>query len=191
MRCEATMSSFERWRPSATLRRISAGISVRKKRRRSSRKATSSGVKRKSMAVSSGLVGGRAEGSEAASLLGDPPQQRCGLQALLAGARGELLQPLDDPPGADLVGVEHRAAAPGRPAVAVEPDHVDVAGPGSDALVENARALVDHRVDQALDDLLPRDQPARHAEARRDAGDEPLHLRVRLAGAGALGIEVV
>src|SRR5215210_7804540 len=137
MRCEVTMSSFERWRPSATLRRISAGISVRKKRRRSSRKATPSGVKRRSMDVSSSLVGGRAEGSEAAPLLGDAPQKRCGFQAFFAGARGELLQPRGDPPGADLVGMEHRAAAPGRPAVAVEPDHIDVAGPCGDALVED------------------------------------------------------
>ena len=45
----------------------------------------------------------------------------------------------------DLVGVEHRAAAPDRPAVAVDPDHVDVAGAGGDTLVEDARALVDHR----------------------------------------------
>src|SRR3712207_8554446 len=48
-----------------------------------------------------------------------------------------------------------------------------------------------HRVDQALDDLLLRDRPARHAELRGDLRDQPLHLRVRLAGARALGIDVV
>ena len=40
-------------------------------------------------------------------------------------------------------------------------------GTGGDALLEDPRALVDHREDHALDDLLGRDRPAVDAEPGR------------------------
>ena len=49
---------------------------------------------------------------------------------------------------ADAVGVEHRAAAPGREAVAGQVDDVDVGGAQREALLEDARAFVDQRVDR-------------------------------------------
>src|SRR5689334_13966160 len=51
MRCQRTVSSFDRCRPSTILRRMSSGRLPRMKARTSSRKASSSGVKRRSMTV--------------------------------------------------------------------------------------------------------------------------------------------
>src|ERR1700733_1552378 len=53
----------------------------------------------------------------------------------------------------DCVGIEHRTAAIDRPAVAVDPDDVDVGRALGLALLEDFRALVDHRVDAALEDF--------------------------------------
>ena len=52
------------------------------------------------------------------------------------------------------VGVEHRAAAPGREAVAVDVDHVDVRRPCGDAGRKRARAFVDQRQHGALHNLV-------------------------------------
>src|SRR2546428_8208751 len=57
-----------------------------------------------------------------------------------------------------LVCPEHRAAPVDRPAVAVDPDHVDVARADRELLLEDLRSLVHHRVEQALEDLLVRDR---------------------------------
>src|SRR2546428_6483 len=59
-----------------------------------------------------------------------------------------------------LVRPEHRAAPVDRPAVAVDPDHVDVARADRELLLEDLRSLVHHRVEQALEDLLVRDRAA-------------------------------
>src|SRR5689334_9547687 len=55
---------------------------------------------------------------------------------------------------ADGVGVEHRPAAVAREPVAGEVDHVDVGGAQRVAFLEDLGALVDERVDLALDDLV-------------------------------------
>src|SRR6266850_4146424 len=73
-----------------------------------------------------------------------------GLLGVIRKTVGDVLQP-------DLVGIEHRAAAIDRPAVAIEPDHVDVARTRRDALFEDARALVDHRVHHALQNFVVAD----------------------------------
>src|SRR5262245_37558214 len=70
------------------------------------------------------------------------------------------------------VGPEHRAAAVDRPAVAVDPDHVNVTGPYGDLLLEDLSAFVHHRVEQALQDLLVRDQAACDTELGRDIDDD-------------------
>src|SRR3989442_8432620 len=59
-----------------------------------------------------------------------------------------------------LVRPEHRATPVDRPAVAVDPDHVDVARADRELLLEDLRSLVHHRIEQALEDLLVRDRPA-------------------------------
>src|SRR5712692_10351626 len=71
-----------------------------------------------------------------------------------------LLHPVADGLEPDLVRPEHRAAPVDRPAVAVDPDHVDVARADRELLLEDLRSLVHHRVEQALEDLLVRDRAA-------------------------------
>src|SRR6185312_11221057 len=66
------------------------------------------------------------------------------------GLAAVALQPLDDLRQALDVGPEHRTAAIGGPAVAVEPDEVDVGGPRGDPFLQNLRALVDQRIEAAL-----------------------------------------
>src|ERR1700761_5072410 len=58
MRCEVIMSSRVKPSPSATLSRIGCGISVRKKRRASSRNASSSSVNARSIAATLSLSRG-------------------------------------------------------------------------------------------------------------------------------------
>ena len=92
-------------------------------------------------------------------LFDQPLQQRCRLPELavlaleVADARVDLVQ-------AHRVGVEHRPAAPGRKAVAVDVDQVDVGRALGNAFLEDLRAFVHQRVDRALDDLLVADRAA-------------------------------
>src|SRR5579859_7275331 len=83
-------------------------------------------------------------------------EQRRGLERLAHG-RLEFLHLGQHLVRADLVAVVHRAAAVDRPAVAVDPDHIDVGGADRLALFEDLRALVDHRIDAAFEDLLVAD----------------------------------
>jgi len=80
------------------------------------------------------------------------------------------------------ISVIHRSATPHGPAIAIHPDHVDVAGTGRDAFFENACALVDHREDHALDDLLRRDRPTGDGEPRRSIENSLLDLRIGQRG---------
>src|SRR5437763_2493341 len=52
------------------------------------------------------------------------------------------------------VGVEHRSAAIQRKAVAGQIDEIDVGCAERNALLQNARAFIDEREDQAIDDLI-------------------------------------
>src|SRR5665213_3476034 len=52
------------------------------------------------------------------------------------------------------VGPKHRAAAPDRPAITIDPDHVAVGGALRQPDPQDFGALVDHRVEGALDELL-------------------------------------
>src|SRR5215813_8268031 len=94
------------------------------------------------------------EAREGAAPLGELCEQRRGFEFRVAGASGDLGESPADVRQADAVGVVHRSARPYRPAVAIDPDHVDVARAHGDAFIENARALVDHREDQPLEYLL-------------------------------------
>jgi hypothetical protein len=71
----------------------------------------------------------------------------------------KLLDAREDPIEADAIGVEHRAAAPCREAVAVDVDGIDVRGPQRQSFVEHARALVDQRVNRALDNRVVGEGP--------------------------------
>ncbi len=110
------------------------------------------------------------------ALRDQPFQQRRGAELVAvhllqrAQAPEDLRQPLE-------LGPEHRAAAVERPAVAVQPDHIDVGGACRDALLEDLRALVDHRVEAALEDLLVADRAPRDALARGEIVDQLLGER--------------
>src|SRR4029434_6169859 len=65
-----------------------------------------------------------------------------------------------------------------RPAVAIDPDHVDVAGPDRDLLFEDLGALVDHRIEQAGQALVLADLAAGDALLARDLDDDLLHVRI-------------
>src|SRR5262249_14071498 len=84
----------------------------------------------------------------------------------------------------------HRSAAMDREAVAVDPDHVDIAGPLRDPLPQDARALIDHREQQTFDDLVLAEDAACDAALRRRIGDQLLHLRIGFRGARAGLIKV-
>src|SRR6266849_3248680 len=84
-----------------------------------------------------------------------------------------------------VVGIMHRASAVDRESVAVVPDHVDVAGPSGNALTQDAGALVDHREQQALHDLILADGPTRDTALLLRLGGHPLYLKNRLRSAGA------
>src|SRR5690349_20866656 len=73
------------------------------------------------------------------------------------------LQTLDNLVEADRVRPSHRAAAIDRPAIAVDPDHIDVGRALRHAFFEDLRALVHHSVECAVDDLLVADLALLHA----------------------------
>src|SRR6266550_3288303 len=79
---------------------------------------------------------------------------------------------------ADLIGIEHRAAAIDRPAIAIEPDHVDIARTRGDALFQYPRALVDHRIHHALEDFLVADDAALAAKPCQGLVDQLLDVRI-------------
>src|SRR5262249_339701 len=93
----------------------------------------------------------------------------------------EPSEPIADAGKPDGVRIVHRSATPDRKAVAVDPDHVDIARVQRDPLLEDARAFVDHRVDQPLDDLLPAD--------RAPLDTEPVS-RPRVSASGAASTTV-
>src|SRR5215212_11315025 len=86
---------------------------------------------------------------------------------------------------AHLLAIEHRTAAIDRPAIAVDPDDIDVGGANGDALLQDLRALVDHGIDAALQDLLVRDRPPLDSLPGREVEDDLLHEL------GGLGIAVL
>src|SRR5215210_2010349 len=89
------------------------------------------------------------------------------------------LQAFDD--GAQPFGVrpEHRPAAVDRPAVAIDPHDIDVRRALGHAFLEDFGALVDHRVERPLDDLLVGDVAPLDALFFREILDDLLDHRRR------------
>ena len=83
--------------------------------------------------------------------------------ASLLGLRRDSLERAHDVVQSDLVGIEHGSAAEGRKSISIEVHDVDVGGSLRDAVLDDAGAFIDQRIDAALDDLL------RAHGARRDA----------------------
>src|SRR5436190_17202137 len=116
---------------------------------------------------------------EAPALVGELVEQRRRPPEITAGLLLERQQPVADRLEPGLVGPEHRAASIDGPAVAVHPDDVDVAGAEGHLLVEDLGALVHHRIEQPLEDLLVGDRPARDAHLGGDVDDDLLDVGIR------------
>src|SRR6516164_6677853 len=127
---------------------------------------------------------------EGAAPLGELCEQRRGFELRVAGASGDLGESPADVRQPDAVGVVHRSARPYRPAVAIDPDHVDVARAHGDAFIENARALVDHREDQPLEYLLAVEVAALDAETHRGFDDQLLDIGIQKGRARAALVAV-
>src|ERR1051325_5918375 len=127
---------------------------------------------------------------EPPAFLGEFDEQRRGLPHRALVSLLELFDRGEHLLQAHGVGIEHRPAAVGREAVAGEVDHVDVGGAQRDAFVEDLRALVDQRVDQALDDLVIRDAPACDVVLLPVLRDQlvDLGIRDRLSAARLVGV---
>src|SRR4030095_16833399 len=103
---------------------------------------------------SSGSMG--AEVAKALALPGQALEKRRGRPRLTVARMKcrhvgqHLLEP-------DLIGIEHRATAIAREAVAVEVGHVDIARAEGDALFEDTRAFVDEGPQAAFEHLLVAD----------------------------------
>src|SRR5258706_14088225 len=76
------------------------------------------------------------------------------------------------------VGKEHGPAAVGRKAIAVEIHEIDVRGSLRDAVLDDACALVDQRINAALDDLLRADAARRDASLAAVLLDDGRDLRI-------------
>src|ERR1700730_5457076 len=109
--------------------------------------------KDKTLYLTSGGPQPSAEFGEGFALLGETLQQWRGLPPI-AEAPLKFADALVDLFQADGVGVPHRSTGIRGKAVAIEIDDVDVHGAKRDAFFEEARALVNQRVDAAIDDFL-------------------------------------
>ena len=76
---------------------------------------------------------------------------------------------------ADAVGHVHRPALRSREAVAGQEHEVDVARAQRNAARQQLRALVDHRIEAALQDLVLADRAPGEAQPRRLADQEGFH----------------
>ncbi|CFN62302.1 Uncharacterised protein [Bordetella pertussis] len=81
--------------------------------------------------------------------------------------------------------MEHGPAAPCRPAEAVDPDQVDVAGLPRNAILQYTRAFVDHRQDQPVGNRGEIERLAAYAQLFRHAPDQRFDLGVRDGDAAA------
>src|SRR5262245_42843178 len=90
-----------------------------------------------------------------------------------------FLQAVDDLLESFTIGPAHRPAAIDRPAIAVDPNHIDVGGPLGHAFLEDFRALIDHGVERALDDFVIIDLAAGYALLRREILNDLLDDRRR------------
>src|SRR5262245_41464898 len=99
----------------------------------------------------------RSERRKRLAFRGETLEQRRRFERGIVGLLGVVRETISNVLQPDLVGVEHRAAAIDRPAITIEPDHVDIARTRRDVLFEDARTLVDHRVHHALEDLVVAD----------------------------------
>src|SRR5580704_8644473 len=116
-------------------------------------------------------------------------QQRRGGEVCRADLVAVLQERLAHAAQSHLIGVEHRAAAPGGKAEAVQPDDVDLVRPRHQARRDEVCALVDHGIKATLEDLLVGHGTPRHPARGAVSLDQCRDLRIR-AGA-PLGVVAV
>ena len=68
------------------------------------------------------------------------------------------------------IGIEHRAAAPGREAVAIDVSDINIDSTLGDAFCQNTRAFVDQAVDTAFYDFFIRNGAAFNADTFDQSG---------------------
>src|SRR5580658_117087 len=117
-------------------------------------------------------------------------EQRCGAPAL-AVRETQAAHGLDHPRQPGLLPPEHRAAPVGGKPIAVDVHDIDVTRANGDALIEDAGAFVDQRVQQPVEDLLIRHAAPLDAQLARDALDERRHLRIGNARAPVVAVEAL
>src|SRR5450631_3869027 len=117
-------------------------------------------------------------------------QQRRRAQAVIAGPVRELSKAVAAAGETDAVGVVHGTAAMGGKAIAIDPNHVDIAGASRDPLGENARAFIDHRKQQPLYDLVLADRHGRRAAPCHLRRDQPRDLGIGLRRARGRRVEI-
>src|ERR1019366_10661470 len=70
------------------------------------------------------------------------------------------------------------AAAIDRPAITIEPDHIDIARTRRDLFLQDPRAFVDHRIHHALENFVVADHAALAPEPLQGLVDQLLHFRI-------------
>src|SRR5262249_15160656 len=127
---------------------------------------------------------------ETFALRGELRQQRRRLVLRITGLAGEGLQSVAHVRESDGVGVVHRPATPDRKPIAVDPDHIDVAGALRDPFLENTCAFGDHREQQALDDVFCFEPMPPDAKLLRRCDDQLFDLLIRFGRARARLVQI-
>src|SRR5690606_13290866 len=128
---------------------------------------------------------------ERLTLLDEPHEQRRRLPMHRPEDVSVPAHPFEQLRKADRIGVEHRAAAIAREAVARRPHDVDVARAQRDAFLEDADAFVHQRIETALADLLVAVLALLDAELARPLAQNLDRLRIVVARAVAGLVAIV
>src|SRR5262245_10008791 len=95
-------------------------------------------LKSKLRAARSRRFAGCGQGCEPFALGGEPGKERRRPEPIVLRVARMVRKPIADLREAHAVGVVHRPTAVDWPAIAIDPDHVDVAWPGCDPLLQDA-----------------------------------------------------
>lgn len=98
----------------------------------------------------------------------------------------EVVHELDDATKASGISKVHGSSSVDRPAVAIDPDDINVRGASGDALLEDLEALVDEGQHAAPEDLVVRDGSLDDLGLSSTLLDDRCHLRIFDSLSGAL-----
>ncbi len=103
----------------------------------------------------------------------------------------QLADPLVDPGEALLLGVEHRATAPGREAVTEHVDHIDIPRTLGNALLQDPEAFINQCEDVPVDNLPITDRTTGNTHPGSLGLDHVEYFRVRATGTAFRIIAIV